>query len=244
MGESFGPWSMGDDQALLDVVTTVHVACGFHAGDPEIMRRSVTAAVEAGVAVGAHPSYPDPEGFGRRPLDRSAELVADDVLYQIGALVAIARACGTPVVSVKPHGALYHRVAEDPVLAEAVARAVRAFDPGLALVVAAGAPTADVLAAVGLNVVAEAFCDRAYSADGTLVPRDRPGAVVLDPEVAARQAVSIAVDGAVAVAGGRRLPLVATTICLHGDTPGAPVIARSVRRALEAAGLVVAAPGR
>ena len=244
IGEGPAPVA-GDDPTLLAAVTTVHIACGFHAGDPEIMRRSVTAAVEAGVAVGAHPSYPDPEGFGRRPMDRSAELVADDVLYQIGALDGdrpglrdpggLGQAPRRPL----PPGGRRTRPG----------RGGGPGGPGLRPRTGAGgrpagAPTADVLAAVGLNVVAEAFCDRAYPADGTLVPRDRPGAVVLDPEVAARQAVSIAVDGAVAVAGGRRLPLVATTICLHGDTPGAPVIARSVRRALEAAGLVVAAPGR
>lgn len=241
-GEGSGPEA--EDPEILSAVSTAHIACGFHAGGPEVMRRAVTAALRAGVAVGAHPSYPDVEGFGRRPLDRPADLVADDVLYQIGALASIARACGAEMVSVKPHGALYHRVAGDRAVALAVARAVRSFDPALHLVVAAGAPTWDDLASVGLTLVAEGFCDRAYESDGTLASRDRPGAVLHDPEVAARQAVSIAVDGVAATVDGRPVAVTAATLCLHGDTPGAPAVARAVRRALETAGVLVAAPAR
>ena len=242
IGEGSGPEA--EDPEILAAVSTAHIACGFHAGGPEVMRRAVTAAVRAKVAVGAHPSYPDAPGFGRRPLDRPAEQVADDVLYQIGALAGIARACGAEMVSVKPHGALYHRVSADRAVALAVARAVRDFDPSLRLVVAAGSPTWPDLASVGLALVAEGFGDRAYASDGTLVPRDRPGAVLSDPEAAARQAVSIAVDGVAVAVDGRPVTVTAATLCLHGDTPGAPAVARTVRRALEAAGLVVAAPAR
>lgn len=229
------------DRQLLGLVTTAHVACGFHAGGPTVMRRTVEAAVAAGVVVGAHPSYPDPEGFGRRPMDRPPEQVADDVVRQIDALDAVTRAAGTAVRSVKPHGALYHRVAVDEECAAAVAAAVRGHRDGLVLVLPAGAPTRAVAQGMGVPVVAEAFCDRGYLPDGRLVPRSDPGALVLDPDEAARRAVSLAVDGDLEAAGGARLTLACDTLCVHGDTPGSVAIATAVRRALVEAGVTVAA---
>ncbi len=237
VGEDLG----GADLALMDVVTTVHVACGFHAGDPETMRRAVAAAVAAGVAVGAHPSYPDRAGFGRREDGRAVERIAEDVAYQVGALAGVARFCGVDLVSVKPHGALYHRMASDPACAAAVASAVAPFGPGVALVVPAGlaedAPAARALAGSGVGLRTEAFCDRGYRADGSLVPRDRPGAVITDPGRAAAQAVTLVRQGAVTAQDGTTVPLRADTICVHGDTAGAPALARAVRAALEQAGV-------
>jgi UPF0271 protein len=214
VGELEGPGHPGDG-VLLGLVTTVHVACGFHAGGPDLMRRTVTAAVAAGVAVGAHPSYPDREGFGRRPMDRLPERVAEDVLYQVGALDGIARACGTTVRSVKPHGALYSRMAVDEGCARAVTVALRDYG-------------------------GEGFCDRAYLADGTLAPRSAPDSLVVDPDEAARRAVSLAVDHRVTALDGTVLSLDCDTLCVHGDTPGAAIIATAVRRALEEAEVAVA----
>jgi UPF0271 protein len=230
------------DFALLAVVTTVHIACGFHAGGPEVMRRTAARAIAAGVAVGAHPSYPDRAGFGRRPLDRPAALVVDDVLYQIGALDALVRAEGGRVASVKPHGALYNRLAGDETCAALVARALLALDPGLRLVLPAGSPAVGAARSAGARVVPEAFCDRAYRPDGSLAARDTPGAVVSDPETAAGRAVRLALDGQVRSVDGSDLRLVPETLCVHGDTPGAFAVARAVRDALAGAGVHVAAP--
>ena len=239
VGELEGPGHPGDG-ALLGLVTTVHVACGFHAGGPDLMRRTVTAAVAAGVAVGAHPSYPDREGFGRRPMDRLPERVAEDVLYQVGALDGIARACGTTVRSVKPHGALYSRMAVDEGCARAVVVAVRDYGGDLVLVVPAGSVALRVAREVGVPAAAEGFCDRAYLADGTLAPRSASDSLIVDPEEAARRAVSLAVDHRVTALDDTVLSLDCDTLCVHGDTPGAAIIATAVRRALEEAGLVVA----
>jgi 5-oxoprolinase (ATP-hydrolysing) subunit A len=230
-----------DDGRLFDAVTTVHVACGFHAGGPAVMHRTVAAAVAAGVAVGAHPSYPDRGGFGRRPMDRSSAEVADDVLYQVGALDGIARACGTRVRSVKPHGALYNRLAADEPCARAVAGAVAAYGEGLVLVVPAGSAALAIARDEGVAVVAEAFCDRGYLADGSLAPRSAPGALVADPAEAGRRAVALAVGGRVTALCGTELRLDCDTLCVHGDTPGAATIAAAVRRALRDAGVTVAA---
>lgn len=229
-----------DDRPLLNVVTTVHVACGFHAGSPEVMHRTVVDALAAGTVVGAHPSYPDGEGFGRRPMDRTPAQVADDVLYQIGALDGIARSCGGRVRSVKAHGALYNRMAVDESCAQAMIGAVLAYGEGLALVAPAGSAAIAMARREGLPVVAEAFCDRSYLADGTLVPRSVPGSLVLDSEEAARRAVGLAVDGRVATLDGTTLELDCDTLCVHGDSPGADRIATAVRRALQEAGVALA----
>lgn len=241
LGEGFGSWPGAEDPALVGLVTTTHIACGFHAGDPTTMRRTVAAAVAAGTVVGAHPSYPDLVGFGRRALDVAPEQVAADVLYQVGALEAIARAAGTSVRSVKPHGALYHRLATDEACCAAVAGAVAALGGDVALVVPAGSPAETVAARAGVRVVAEAFCDRAYRADGGLVARTAPGALLTDPAVAAGQALRLATEGRVVTAEGTTLELAPATLCVHGDTPGALAIATAVRRALEEAGVTVVA---
>ncbi len=243
VGEGLGPWPMGDDAALIPLVTSVNVACGFHAGDPLTIRRTVRLALDAGCAVGAHPGYPDLVGFGRRAMDVPADELEAAVLYQVAALAGIVAAEGGRLAHVKPHGALYNRAAFDPAVAGAVARAVAAADPGLRLV---GPPGSALLAAgatAGLACVAEGFADRAYEADGRLRSRRLPGALIDDPVHAGAQAISIARDGCVTAVDGTVLPLAAATLCVHGDTPGAAALAAAVRGELAAAGIAVRAPG-
>jgi UPF0271 protein len=227
------------DAALFPFVTTAHVACGYHAGTPESMRATVAAAAAAGVVVGAHPSYPDRAGFGRREMDRPVGLVAADVREQLETLDGIARSLGASVRSVKPHGALYHRMASDEECARAMAGVVARHGDGLCLVVPAGSVARAVAEEAGVAVVAEAFCDRAYLPDGTPAARTAQGAVLTDPVEAARQAVSLAVEGTAMTVHGSTVALACQTLCVHGDTPGAPTIAQAVRRALEAAGVEV-----
>lgn len=217
LGESFGAWRLGDDEALLGIVTSANVACGFHAGDPSTLRRACAAAAERGVVIGAQVSYPDLVGFGRRFIDIDPDELADAVLYQIGALDGLARAAGSRVRYVKPHGALYHACRTHPAQRGAVESAVAAYDP-----------TLPILGAPGIGSVPEAFADRAYLADGTLAPRTQPGAILHDPQAAAAQAVQLAAEGR------------ARSICVHGDTPGAVAIAAAVRHGLEAAGIPIA----
>jgi UPF0271 protein len=242
MGEAFGVYPLGRDAELLAVVTSANVACGFHAGDPTVMDRTVALAVEAGVAVGAHPGFPDLRGFGRRRIDADPADVERDVLYQVGALQAFARAHGTRVVHVKPHGALYNQAAEEEALAQAVARGVARAGRELALV---GLATTGVMRrtaeAEGLRFAAEAFADRRYERDGTLQSRRVPGSVSDDPAAAADQAVRIARDGVVVAVDGTEVRLRADTLCLHGDNPAAVANARAVRQALERAGVEVRA---
>jgi UPF0271 protein len=240
-----GEWSGSEpsgEVALIQVVTTVHVACGFHAGGPEVMRRTVAAAAAAGVTVGAHPSYPDREGFGRRPMDRPVELVVEDVLAQLGALDTIARNEGVRMTSVKPHGALYNRMARDDSCSEAVAMAIRSFDDRLKMVLLAGSPAISAAAKTGVRVVPEAFCDRGYEPDGSLTTRGTPGSIVTDPNEAARRAVLLATQGIVIAVDGTRLELDADTLCIHSDTPDARDVAVAVRAALEDSGVGVGAP--
>lgn len=219
LGESFGNWRMGDDAALLDVVTSANVACGFHAGDPRTIRRTVELAAERGVVIGAHVAYPDLVGFGRRALDIDPADLEADVLYQLGALDAMCRVAATTVRYVKPHGALYHRVNADPAQAEALARAVAAFDATLPLLGAAG-PLIDAAARHGLRVVGEGLTDRAYRPDGSLVPRGESGAVHNDSDAIVAQALLLAARPAI------------DSLCLHGDTANAADHARAVRQAL------------
>jgi UPF0271 protein len=230
-----GEGAAGDD-ALLGAVTSASVACGFHAGDPETMHATVSAAVARGVVVGAHPGYPDRDGFGRRDLDRPPARIAEDVLYQTGALDGVARACGTAVRYVKPHGALYHRMDSDEACARAIAGAVRAYGD-LVLVVPAGSAAGTVAEALGVTVAAEAFADRGYLDDGRLARRGTPGALLTDPDEVAGRAVALAVHGEVRTVTGARIEVRAATICLHGDTPGAAGLATRVRDALGAAGI-------
>lgn len=232
MGESFGVYRLGDDEALLRHVTSANVACGFHGGEPVVMARTVRLARSLGVAVGAHPGYPDLAGFGRRVIPMSPEELRAALIYQIGALGAICHAEGTTLQHVKPHGALYNAAAADPDVARAIAEAVRAADPSLVLVALARSPLAEAGRSAMLRVAAEAYCDRAYLPDGTLVPRGGPGAVITDPHEAAARAVRIVLDGAVEAVDGSTLRIRADTLCVHGDTPNAPAIAAAVASAL------------
>lgn len=236
-GESFGPWQMGDDEALMPLVTSVSIACGAHAGDPLVMQRTLTLAEKYGVSVGAHPSYPDMQGFGRRKMELSPDEVYAWVLAQIGALAAMARGSGQRLRHVKPHGALYNAAADFEALAQAIARAVRAFDPELVLVARAGSVQVRAGRALGLRVAEEAFADRGYDALGRLLPRGVRGAVGIGPETAGERAVDLVRTGSLAAADGSLLTLHPQTICIHSDTPGAAAIAGSVRAALEGAGV-------
>jgi UPF0271 protein len=239
LGESYGAWTMGDDAAMLDVVSSANVACGFHAGDPAGILRTLKAAARRGVAVGAHVAYPDLAGFGRRNMDPTSEELTGDVIYQIGALQGLATAAGTRVSYVKPHGALYNTIASDARQADAVIAAIRAVDPGLVLMALAGSPLIRRAKAAGLRVMAEAFADRAYNADGSLVSRRLPGAVLHDAEVVAARMLRLVQDGVVEAIDGQMTRIEAQSICVHGDSPDAVAMARRVRQVLEEAGLTL-----
>jgi UPF0271 protein len=241
VGESFGAWSLGRDEELIPLVTSVNVACGAHAGDPVVMRRTVRLAREAGVAIGAHPGYPDLEGFGRRDMTLSPDELTATIVFQLGALAGIARAEGCELTHVKPHGALYNRAAADEPLARVLAEAVRAFSRDLILVALSGSALQRAGEAAGSRVAAEAFADRVYEPDGTLRSRRLEGAMLDTPGAVAAQALSIAKEGRVRTSDGSSIEVTADTICIHGDTPGAPAIARAVRRALEDAGVTIRA---
>ena len=238
-GEGFGAWQLGDDAALLRHVSSANIACGAHAGDPEIMRRTLRLCRELGVAAGAHPGYPDLHGFGRRALPMSPAEVESSVLAQLGALAALARAEGVALRHDKPHGALYNVAAVTPAIAEAIARAVAAFSRELLLVGLAGSQLVAAGEAAGLRVAREAFADRGYAADGTLLPRGTPGALITAPAENLAQALRIVIEGHVLGPGGERVPVAADTLCVHGDTPGAAGRAEALRRGLAAAGVVV-----
>jgi 5-oxoprolinase (ATP-hydrolysing) subunit A len=239
LGESFGAWRLGDDEALLAVVTSANIACGFHAGDPLTIRRACAGAVATQVTIGAQVSYRDLAGFGRREMAVPAEELTAEVLYQIAALDGIARAEGGRVGYVKPHGALYNRAVRDPVQAAAIAAAISAYDPGLPLLTLPGSEAGRAAAAAGLTVVPEGFADRAYRADGTLVPRGQPGAVISDPARAAARAAQIATSRVLLAEDGQEVTVPVRSLCVHGDTPGAVALARAVRASLERAGVRV-----
>lgn len=241
VGESFGAWRMGDDAAVLRHVTSANVACGFHGGDPRTARDTCALAVRHDVVVGAHVAYRDLAGFGRRFLDVDPLELTDEVIYQVGALQALAHAAGTAVRYVKPHGALYTAIVHHAEQAAAVVRAVQEVDPALPLLALPGSSVARQAEDAGLRVVPEAFPDRAYTSDGRLVPRTAVGAVVHDPEEVARRAVRMATDGAVPSADGGLVRLRAESLCVHGDTPEAVAVAAATRAALDAAGVPVAA---
>ncbi|WP_411431309.1 LamB/YcsF family protein, partial [Saccharomonospora iraqiensis] len=237
LGEGFGAWPLGDDEALLDVVSSANVACGFHAGDPSVLRRVTERAAERGVAIGAQVGYRDLAGFGRRFIDMDPHDLANDVIYQISALDGFARIAGSAVRYVKPHGALYHAVTTHAEQADAVVEAVRRYDPALPLL---GLPESELLRraeAAGLTTVPESFADRAYTPDGRLVPRREPHAVVLEPDEVVKRSLRMAVDGTVDAVDASTLALRPRSLCVHGDTPGAVELARRVRRALAEAGV-------
>jgi UPF0271 protein len=245
LGESFGAYVIGNDEALLPLITSANIACGYHAGDPQVMARTVRLAAQYGVAVGAHPGFPDLMGFGRRAMQLSPDEIETCVLYQVGALAAFARAAGVPLVHVKPHGALYNLAVGEPAIATAIACGVASFSHDLILVGLAGSVAmAEATQSAGLRFAVEAFADRVYNPDGTLQARRIAGSLITDPAHAAAQAVSIARDGSVIAHDGTRLALHADTLCLHGDNPAALANAQAVRQALAAAGVEVRALAR
>jgi len=229
----------GLDERILPLVSSANVACGFHAGDPATIRCTVRLAKRFGVAVGAHPSYPDRLGFGRRAMAASPEEVRDDVTYQVGAVLGFCRAEGVPLVHVKPHGALYNAAAQDRALAEAVCQAVRSIDPALIVVCLAGSPMVEVARGLGLRCAEEAFADRGYTLRGTLVPRTQPGAVIEDPERVAERVATLARERRLLSVEGSPVAVSADTVCLHGDTPGAVELAAAIRGRLDREGVAV-----
>ena len=235
LGESFGRYKLGDDAAMMDMVTSANIACGFHAGDPGVMARTVIMARDRGVALGAHPGYPDLQGFGRRPMGISAEEVSHLICYQLGALEAFARIAGVRMSHIKPHGALYNLASQDQAMAVAISRAVAAYDRDLILVGLAGSELVRAGQAVGLHVANEGFPDRTYLPDGQLAPRSQPDALITDPEEVARHAVQLVRDGV--IIHNDRVTI--DTLCIHGDHPHAVSNAHKIRQALQAAGVQI-----
>jgi 5-oxoprolinase (ATP-hydrolysing) subunit A len=240
MGESFGAWTMGNDEALLDIVTSANVACGFHAGDPDVMARTMRLAVEKGVGIGAHPGFPDLQGFGRRRMDIAHASLANLVRYQLGAAEAMARAAGGRVRHLKLHGALSNMASEDEAVARVAYEAALGVNPDLVIVVLAGTVQKAVCEALGCAWAGEIFADRAYEDDATLVDRRKPGAMIHDPQAAGARIAAMVRDGAIHAASGKRIPARIDTVCVHGDGPEALAIARGVRAALAAEGVTVA----
>lgn len=238
-GEGFGAYTMGDDAAMLDIVTSANVACGYHAGDPDIMARTFAIARERGVAIGAHPGFPDLAGFGRRRLPYACDEIERFLAYQIGAAQAVAAYAGHRITYVKVHGALSNMAMEDPAGARAIARAIKAVDPALRFLAIAGTALQHAGEEAGLAVVREIYADRAYTDAGHLVSRALPGAVLHDAEEAADRVSAMVREGAVIAQSGKRVPVGIDSICVHGDTPGAVAMARAVRAKLEAAGIAL-----
>ncbi|MDB5816723.1 MAG: lactam utilization protein LamB [Rhizobacter sp.] len=242
MGEGFGAWRMGDDVALLEHISSANIACGFHAGDPGTIARTVKAAVARGVAVGAHPSLPDLQGFGRREMKLSEGEVYDIVVYQVGAVQAFAAASGSELRHVKIHGALYNMAAKDAALSSAICRAVHDVNASLVLFALAASVTERIARELGMPVACEVFADRSYQDDGTLTPRSAPGAMITDVAQSIAQVRRMVGEGLVRAQSGRDVPLHADTICVHGDQPGAVEFARTLRAALHADGITVRSP--
>ncbi len=240
LGEGFGAWRMGDDAAMLGIVSSANIACGFHAGDPAGILTVLREAAGRGVAVGAHVSYRDLAGFGRRTMDVSSPDLMGDVIYQIGSLQGLARVAGTVVRYVKPHGALYNTIAHDRRQAADVITAIRTLDPSLVLMALAGAPIVEWARAAGLTVVGEAFADRAYAPDGSLIDRRREGAVLHCPKAIAARMLGLVTEGRIIAIDGSSIPVEARSICVHGDTPAAVAIAGALRATLETEGVAIA----
>jgi UPF0271 protein len=242
MGESFGVYRLGSDEEIMPWVTSVNIACGFHAGDPATMRDAVACALRHGTAIGAHPGLPDLQGFGRRTMKISAEDAYAICVYQIGALQAFASAEGARLQHVKPHGALYNMAAKDRKLAEAIAEAVYRVDPSLILFGPSGSELLDAGNRIGLRTASEVFADRTYQEDGSLTPRDRENAVIADVDAAVRQVIEIVTTGKVRTVTGALIPMQADTVCLHGDGAHAVLFAKTIHQALERAGIRLACP--
>jgi UPF0271 protein len=242
MGESFGAYKLGLDEEVIKYITSANIACGYHAGDPLVMERTVSMAKEHGVSVGAHPGFPDLMGFGRRNLDATLPEIKGYVTYQIGALQAFAKVQGLRVEQVKPHGALYLMAVEDETIAEVIVEAIASVDKLLIFVALAGAKgekMTKIGEKIGLRVAYEAFPDRAYTPEGTLVSRRQPGAVIKDPEVVAQRALMMAKEGKVVAIDGTEIMLQAETLCVHGDTPGAVDLVKKIRETLTESGVQV-----
>jgi UPF0271 protein len=242
MGESFGVYSLGMDSAIIASVSSANIACGFHAGDPQVMGRTIRLAQEHGVAIGAHPGFPDLRGFGRRAMACSLEEMSDDLTYQIGALQAFCTAHGVRLCHVKPHGALYNMAAGNEDLVRAMARTIGRIDRSLLLVGLAGRDNgrmAAIAAKEGVTMIFEAFPDRVYTPEGTLMSRRLPGAVIHDPEAAADRALRMVTEGVVEAADGTEIPLTAQTLCVHGDNPQGVALVATIRARLEAAGVII-----
>ncbi|WP_028988267.1 LamB/YcsF family protein [Thermicanus aegyptius] len=243
MGEGFGAYRLGNDEELLNYVTSANIACGFHAGDPGTMRQTVRMALEKGVAIGAHPGLPDRVGFGRRKMEITPREAYEMVLYQIGALSSFVKAEGGAMQHVKPHGALYNMAAKNEELARAIAEAVYRVDPGLILFGLSGSKLTKAGESIGLRTAHEVFADRTYREDGSLTPRSLPGALIAAPEAAARQAIRMVKEGKVTSLQGREIDIKADTICVHGDNPHALAVARTIRESLTASQIVVLSIG-
>ncbi len=239
MGESYGRWTLGADEAIMPFITSANIACGYHGGDPHVMRKTVALALKHGVAIGAHPSLPDLMGFGRRVMDVSPQEVKDYLCYQTGALREFLRVAGSELQHVKPHGILYNMCEKDEALAQAVGEAVMESGKGLILMTLASGRYDATCRKMGCRVASEGFADRAYNVDGTLVSRKLPGSLIIEPQQAAAQAVKMAVEGKVRTIDGLEIDISVQTICCHGDTPGAEKIVRAVREALGKAGVQV-----
>ncbi|HAT56678.1 MAG TPA: LamB/YcsF family protein [Veillonellaceae bacterium] len=244
LGESFGAYTIGQDEKVLPFVTSANIACGFHAGDPLVMQKTIALAVKNHVAVGAHPGLPDLVGFGRRKMDITPQEAYAMVLYQVGALQAFARAAGISLQHVKPHGALYNMAAVNRLLAEAIASAVHDISPHLTLVGLAGSELIRAGESAGIPVVNEVFADRTYQPDGTLTPRSRSNAVIRDKEQAVSQVLDMILKGKVAAVNGTEVPVQADTVCVHGDTPSALLFTETLKIKLQEAGVAVQAYGR
>jgi UPF0271 protein len=240
MGESYGAWQMGADAEVMPHISSANIACGFHGGDPATIRKTVRLALDHGVAIGAHPSLPDLQGFGRRPMKISPQDMYDLVVYQAGAVQGFARAAGAKLHHIKCHGALYNMAAIDEGLSEAMVRAAR--DLGAMLYVLSNSKNFQVAKNAGIPVCGEVFADRGYSDDGTLAPRDKPGGMIVDAAQSVRQALAMIEDGTVISVNGKRVPVVAETLCLHGDQPGAAAFAVALRKAFKERNISVAAP--
>ncbi|MBZ4654170.1 MAG: hypothetical protein JG781_1509 [Peptococcaceae bacterium] len=239
LGESFGAYTLGMDEAVLGVITSANIACGMHAGDPQVIAATVKMAAQKGVGIGAHPGYPDLQGFGRRNMALSPAEVKDYVIYQIGALEAFARAAGQKLQHVKPHGAMYNMAAKDYGLALAIAEGVKSVNPELILLALANSEMVKAAQDVGLRVAQEVFADRAYNADGTLVARGTPGAMIHDKRVAIPRVVRMVTEGKVTAINGEDIAISADSICVHGDNPEAIHFVREIREALQAAGVSI-----
>lgn len=243
LGESFGAYKIGMDDKVLPLVTSANIACGFHAGDPSVMKKTVDMAVKSGCALGAHPGYPDLVGFGRRKMAVSPADVYAMVVYQVGALSAFAKAAGTRLQHVKPHGAMYNMAAKDPALAEAIAQAIYDVDPKIILFALAGSESVKAAEKVGLKVASEVFADRSYQEDGSLTPRTQPGAMITDEDASIAQVLSMVLKGQVTTLSGKVIPVKADTICVHGDGEKALLFTQKIRKALQENGVEIAAAG-